>query len=126
MDATEDVQTYTLSQASQMLGVSTAILRRLCNTGLIPGVKRDWRGYRMLSEEQVDNARVFLELRKLGFSKAELKKYSGLLRKGKAAAPDRKAMLETQKRQLWQELEDCQHGIDFLERQVELLDRELK
>jgi hypothetical protein len=55
----------------------------------------------------------------------ELKKYTRLFRQGEETLAERKAMLETQKRQLWQELEDKQQGIDFLERQVELIEREM-
>lgn len=58
-------------------------------------------------------------------SQAELKQYTRLFRQGKDTLAERKAMLETQKRQLWQELEDRQQGIDFLERQTELIDQEL-
>lgn len=45
----------------------------------------------------------------------ELKKYVRLCRTGQKTVPERKALLETQKRQLWQELEDIQAGINFIE-----------
>lgn len=37
----------------------------------------------------------------------------------------KKAMLETQKRNFWQELEDVQHGIDVIERQVEVIEQKM-
>lgn len=116
---------YTIQDASTMLGISGQVLRRLCNSGLIPNVRRNKRGFRVLEDWQIDYARTILGLRQAGLSQAELKQYTRLFRQGKATLAERKAMLETQKRQLWQELEDRQQGIDFLERQTELIDQEL-
>jgi len=53
----------------------------------------------------------------------ELKKYVALCRRGDSTIPERKAMLETKKRQLWQELEEIHTGIDFIERKTEVLDK---
>ncbi len=118
------IDSYTIKDASLQLGVSVYALRRLCNSGLIPNVRRNSHGFRVLEDWQIDYARTILGLRQSGMSQAELKKYTRLFRQGKETLAERKAMLETQKRQLWQELEDRQQGIDFLERQVELLEQE--
>ena len=71
-------------------------------------------------------AKVLLELRQAGFKPADLKRYARLFRQGAETLPERKALLETQKRQLWQELEERQQSIDYLERQIELIDQELQ
>lgn len=118
-------QQYTVQEASDVLGISGQVLRRLCNSGLIPNVRRNSHGFRILEAWQIDYARTLLGLRQAGFTQADLKKYTRLFRQGEETLAERKAMLETQKRQLWQELEDRQQGIDFLERQIELLEREL-
>lgn len=115
----------TIQQASAQLGVAGHALRLLCNSGLIPNVRRNSYGFRVLEDWQIDYARTILGLRQAGLSQAELKQYTRLFRQGKDTLAERKAMLETQKRQLWQELEDRQQGIDFLERQAELIDQEL-
>ncbi len=114
---------YTIQQASSQLGVAGHTLRRLCNSGLIPNVRRNSHGFRVLEDWQTDYARTILGLRQAGMDQAELKKYTRLFRQGKETLAERKALLETQKRQLWQELEDRKQGIDFLERQVELLEQ---
>lgn len=116
---------YTIKEVAGRLGVSPYVVRRLCNTGLVPQVRRAQNRYRVLTEEQVDYARVLLGLRQAGLSNAELRKYTGLYRRGEGTLVERKAMMETQKRQLWQELEDKRQGIDFLERQIELIDAEM-
>lgn len=114
---------FTMVQASKQLGVPVATLRRLCNSGLIPRVRRDRRGYRILQDWQVNYAGVLLRLKEAGLSKAELKRYAKLMRQGKQSLAQRKALLETWRRQLWQELEDRKQGIDVIERQIELIDQ---
>lgn len=108
-----------------MLDVSRGVLLRFCNSGLVPGIRRNRLGHRTFEEWQVNHIRTLLGLRQAGFNKADLKYYVRLLRQGDQTLPERKALFETQKRQLWQQLEDLQQGIDFLERQVEHIDQAL-
>lgn len=116
---------YRMKVACEKLGVSGDVLRHLCNSGLIPQVRRDHLGRRVLADWQIDYARVLLQLRRAGFKTADLKRYTRLFRQGASTLAERKAMLETQKRQLWQELDEQRQSIDDLERQIELIDREL-
>lgn len=118
-------QLYTIQQASAEIGVSPSALRRLCNSGLIPRVRRNKRGFRVLAPWQLNLAVLLLRLRQVGFNRTELKRFARLTEQGEATLTERKAILETQKRQLWQELEDRQHEIDLLERQIELLDKDI-
>lgn len=120
-----DKQTWTLKEAGEELGVSGDAVRRLCDAGLIPQVQRNASRYRILEEWQIDYVKGLLELRQAGVKKGELRKFARLMRQGDATLRERKAMLETRKRQLWQELMIRQRGIDFLERQIELIDEEL-
>ena len=115
----------TISEAGEKLGVSAKTLRRLCNLGLVPGVRRDYRRRRVFSDGQVDHMRTLLGLRRAGFSNRELRSFVWMCRQGRGTLPKRKATLETQKRQLWKELQARQEGIDFLERQIELIDKAL-
>ena len=62
-------------------------------------------------------------LLKIGMNWAMLRSYMELERAGHRTVAERKAMLETKKRQLWQELEDIQSYIDFIERKEEIFDR---
>ena len=112
---------YTLSEASKMSGISAKALRSLCIAGLLPGVKRNRRGHRILTEAQVNLAEVLIKMREGGFKPRELRKYSRLYRGGASTKLERKAMLTTRKRQIWQEIQARQATIDFIERQEELL-----
>lgn len=117
---------YNLGEASAALGTNIQTLRRLCDSGLIPYVKRSRAGKRTLDEHQLHHARLILGLRRMGLRKNELKRYTALARQGVETLPERKALLETEKRQAWQKLEDIQRDIDFLERQIELMDAEMR
>ncbi len=116
---------YTLQEASQKLNIKSHTLRHLCNSGLIPGIRRNKSNRRVLTESQLDQARIMLGLRNAGLKKSELKRYASLVRQGDETLPERKAILETEKRQTWQRLEDIQRDIDFFERQIELIDQHL-
>lgn len=118
-------RTWTLREVGEKLGVSGDAVRRLCDAGLIPQVGRNRSRYRVLEEWQIDYAQGLLSLRSAGVKKSELRKFARLMRQGDATLRERKAMLETRKRQLWQELTLRQQGIDFIERQIELIDQEL-
>ncbi len=120
-----NIQTYTIREASECLHTSQNVMRRLWDSGLIPGVRRNRLGHRIFDESQLNHARIMLGLRNAGLKKSELSKYTNLARQGDATLPERKAMLETEKRQAWQRLEDIHRDIDFLERQIELIDQQL-
>lgn len=117
---------FTVKQASDRVGVPVWVMRRMCRRGLIPYVRRSRVGYQMLTMEQVDLAKTLVALEKAGMPRKSLKRFSELFRQGDRTLLERKAMLETQKRQFWQELEELQRGIDVIERQVELIDKELQ
>lgn len=112
-----------MREVSERLGVKSQVLRRYCNRGFVPGMIRVLPGRpRVFTEGQVDYLRLALFLTRAGFTTKDLRKYVALLRKGGAEADaERKAMLTTHKRQVWQELEDLQKTIDFIERQEELI-----
>lgn len=116
---------YTIRQASDILGVPTKVLRRFCDEGSIRHVRRKRNGYRILNKEQLEWAGILANLERCGFNELERKTFARLAWKGDKTLKDRKAMLETKKRNLWQKIEDLQAGIDFVERQVEVYDQKL-
>lgn len=115
--------TYSLKEAGRVLGVSVYEVRHYCDRGLVRGVKRRRNGYRYLDEAQLEWIGTLVRLRKCGFGVKEMKKYARLAWRGDETLLERKAMLETQKRQLWQEIYALQEGIDAAERLEELMDK---
>lgn len=116
---------FTTKQVGERLGISPHTIRFYCNKGLVAHVRRSRNGYRLFTEQQVDWLKTLVCLSRCGFSVPEMKRYTGLCRNGVGTAPERKAMLETKKRQLWQKLEDIHSSIDFIERKQELFDQNL-
>ncbi len=112
--------TFSLREASQQLSIKPSTLRYFCNKGLIPGVRRNKRGYRVLTQPQIDLAFILLNMKQAGFTTAEIRQYSRLYCRGHATITERTALLTTRKRQLWQEITERQKAIDFIERQEEL------
>ncbi len=108
------------------MGVSVGVIRRFCNNGFVPQVRRNSRAYRILEDPQLELIAILVALRGAGLERKALKKYAKLYPQGTTTLPERKAMLETRKRQLWQELEERQQAIDLLERQIEMMDQELR
>ncbi len=117
----EQENVFLLPDAAEKLGVKPYILRYFCNKGLIPGVRRNRRGYRVLTPEQLDLAQILVQMKQSGFTPAELRQYTRLYRQGDSTKAERTAILTTRKRQLWQEITERQQAIDFIERQEEQL-----
>ena len=75
-----DEKTYTLKQVSGQLGIPVYTVRRLCNAGLVAGIRRNRNGYRVLNEEQVNELGMFVKLLRAELTMGELKKYARLQR----------------------------------------------
>lgn len=114
-----------MNQLSSQLHTSSRVLRRFCSRGLVPGVRRTRTGRLTFTPEQATWLRTLVFLQSCGFSSSELKRYTTLCRQGNGTIPERKAMLETKKRQIWQTIEDAQANIDFIERKTDIFDQAL-
>lgn len=112
----------TMREVSRRLGVSSQQLRRYCNSGFVPGMRAMMTGkHRSFTPEQVDWLKQAIYLKRAGFTTRDLRKYVQLCQQMTAdAMKERMAMIRTHKRQVWQELEELQETIDFLERQEEM------
>ena len=113
--ANQPNQDFTIRQVSELLGVKTVTLRSYCNRGLITGLKRNHAGYRIFSENQINQLRNISFLYRCGFSTRNIKTYL------KSPSNIRQQILATKKQQLWQELDGIRQNIDFIERQEELI-----
>jgi len=52
---------YTTAQAAKQISVCKNTLLRWVYEGLIPDVGRDWRGWRMWSEKDINKTKAFME-----------------------------------------------------------------
>ena len=116
-----DENTYIgVEKASQILQVSSYAIRRFCDSGYIPHIKRNRQYQRVLSPAQFELLAMLVQMQQFGFSKSEIKRYAKLARQGQASATERLAILTTRKHQLQSEIKSRQAAIDFIERQEEI------
>lgn len=116
-------ETYTVAQACEILGASRNVVRKILKRGTIRGIKRQRNKYRVLDAEQLELLRTLYCLNRGGATIRDLKKYASLEYSGATTLPERKAILETKKRQMWEKLKELQTAIDFIERKVEIIDQ---
>lgn len=121
----ENAEFFTVKQTAARLKTSPGTIRHYYRIGLLPNAKRAKNGYRILTPEQLAQTRNLIFLKRCGLTNREVRRYINLERQGSGTIPERKALLATKKRQLWQQLKDIQENIDFIERQTEVLDQEL-
>lgn len=111
-----ETELLTARQASAQLRIPSRIVRTYCAWGLVKNVRHNRAGRRVFTAAQLEQIALLYGLQKAGFNRAQLKQYIH------AQSPAlQKSLLATQKRQLWQQLEDIKSSIDFIERQEELL-----
>ena len=110
-------------EVSKILGVRPQRLRKYYNSSIVPGLRPMRLGkHRTFTPEQIDYLRQAVWLSRAGFTRKDLREYVKLAQKAdKVSRARRGEMLRTHKRQVWQQLEDLQATIDYLERQEELL-----
>ena len=122
---TESQKTYNIKQLSQELGAPSYMLRRFCLRGYVPGIRRTRTNRLVFTPAQATWLSTLVRLQSSGFSNADLRNYVWLCRKGNSTIAERKAILETKKRQLWQTISEAQANIDFIERKTEIFDKAL-
>lgn len=123
-DSTESAESYTMRQATKILNVNAQRLRRYCRKGLVSGVRQPRLGQEyVFTVTQMDALRRAHFMTLAGFTVKDIRKYNRLAHDDSAhSVQERRSLLGTHKRQVWQQLEDLQQTIDFLER----LDDELR
>lgn len=118
-----EAKLYTTKQARELLGLGKVKMQYFLNRGMVPNLKRSRSGRVLLTEAQINWLRILILLRGCGFSTAELRRYCDLCRRGKITLPQRKAILETKRQQVMQELEDLHGLLDGLNRKQEYFDQ---
>lgn len=105
---------YSMKQACEQTGLSYDTLKFYCNTGLVPGLKRDEHNYRVFTEQNIEWIRNLSCLKNCGMSISEMKRYVELCRQGEKTIPERRDILNTKLQNLRQEIEQIEKNIDFI------------
>lgn len=68
---------YTVKQVAEITGISSYTLRFYDKEGLFPHLNRDEQNRRLFSEADVGSIETIQDLRKMGFSLAQIRSYLG-------------------------------------------------
>lgn len=105
---------YTMKQTCQAVGMTYETLKYYCNEGLIPNVKRDKNNYRVFDENDVEWIRNLTCLKKCGMSIQDMKIYIKLCLGGESSIPERKIMLDKQKDELLDRINELQECVEYI------------
>ena len=103
---------YTMKQTCQAVGMTYETLKYYCNEGLIPNVKRDKNNYRVFDENDIEWIRNLTCLKKCGMSIQDMKIYIKLCLDGESSIPERKIMLDKQKDELLDRINELQECVE--------------
>jgi DNA-binding transcriptional MerR regulator len=95
-------------------GMTYEALKFYCNEGLVPNVKRNKNNYRIFTERDINWLIGLSYLKKCGMTLKDIKIYIDLCLKGKPSIPERKQMLDNQKKDLLIKISELNDCIDFI------------
>lgn len=113
---------YTMKQTCEQVSMTYEALKFYCNQGLVPNVKRDKNNYRIFDERDIEWIRGLICLKRCGMSLKDMKTYLALCLQGKSTIPERKSILENQRKLLIAKISDLQKDIDYIDRKQSYYD----
>lgn len=106
---------YTMKQTCEQVGMTYEALKFYCNQGLVPNVKRDKNNYRVFDERDIEWIKGLTCLKRCGMSIEDMKTYLTLCLQGQSTIPERKVILEKQRKLLSEKISDLQKDIDYID-----------
>lgn len=106
---------YSMKQTCKTVGMTYEALKFYCNQGLVPNVKRDKNNYRVFDEHDIEWIKGLTCLKRCGMSLEDMKRYLTLCLQGKSTIPERKEILEKQRKQLLDKMNKLQEDIAFID-----------
>ena len=104
---------------SARTGHSIHAIRWYETQGLMPGVVRDGGGRRVYVDAHVGWLDLMIRLRRTGMSIAEMRRYTALVRQGKATLAERQAMLQAHRKRVLRTIADWQQALVLLESKID-------
>lgn len=105
---------YTVSGASQKLGIPSSTIRFYDKHGLLPFVERSQGGVRMFTESDIERLQEILMLKNAGFSVKEIARFVRMEYEGDASLPARLEMLRQRSFEVEAELSRLQDTLEML------------
>lgn len=106
---------YTMKQTCQQVGMTYETLKFYCNKGLVPNVKRDKNNYRLFDDNDIKWIKSLTCLKKCGMSIDDMKTYLDLCLAGDSTIPERKVMLDKQRKYLIDKITELNEHVDYID-----------
>jgi DNA-binding transcriptional MerR regulator len=87
--------------------------------GLMPGVRRDAAGRRRYTPQHIGWLELMVRLRATGMSIAQMRRYATLVRQGKPALAERRALLQQHRQEVLARIADWQSALTLLDDKID-------
>ena len=111
----ENTRFYTMREACERTGMNYEALKFYCNSGLVPGLKRDAHNHRVFDERTLAWLEGLGCLKRCGLSIKEMQRYTQLCLEGEPSIPERKRILATKRQELEDKLAEIQASIAYID-----------
>lgn len=108
-----------IGELAERTGRSVHTIRWYEAQGLMPGVARDGGGRRVFRDEHVDWLDLMDRLRRTGMSIAQMRRYTALVKQGRATLSERRQMLAEHRARVEANLADLQAALQLLDRKID-------
>lgn len=111
--------TLLIGRLAERTGRSIHTIRWYEAQGLVPGVVRDAGGRRVYTDLHVGWLQLMERLRKTGMSIAEMRRYTALVKQGRATLKERRDMLQAHRERVQQTIEEWNEALALLDDKID-------
>ena len=111
----KNMKTYTMKQACKLTGMNYEALKFYCNSGLVPGLKRDQNNRRVFDERCIAWINDLTCLKRCGLGIKEMRHYTQLCLEGESSIPERQEILAEKREHLETQLEELRKAIAYID-----------
>lgn len=113
---------FTIKEASERLGCPAHTIRFYEKEGLLPYIKRDKNGNRLFEQDHLDWIRLMTCFRATGMKLSLLKEMVNLALGGDSTIPQRKAILNHYKEDLFRRQNELAEALDAVNNKLSIYD----
>lgn len=111
--------TLKIGELSKRTARSVHAIRWYETQGLMPGVQRDGGGHRLYHDEHVAWLDLMERLRRTGMSIAEMRRYTALVKQGKATLAARRDMLAAHRERVLGTIDEWKAALSLLDSKLD-------
>lgn len=113
------METYSVQQVANKMGLTTYTVRYYHDHGLLPFVKRDKNNNRVFSDSDIEWLGMITCLRSTGMPLEQIKKYTDLVVAGENTVPERYEIMKKQQERTVQEIKELQQHLSTIDHKVD-------